>query len=135
MEDDFFIKTMYNNLFGGSNLGTANEYSGQYQSGGKPSIHDIFRGGKITGYEMMQTPVQMQDGTTQMQTEKVPMRGFLGTGTGNKGMNNRSLAGGINFFRPQQASVGRFTPLNIGNRNNAMMANMLRFNPNLKGLI
>tara|TARA_Y100001937_G_C7134840_1_gene339391 strand:+ start:1312 stop:1746 length:435 start_codon:yes stop_codon:yes gene_type:complete len=114
-------------------------YTGRFASGGQKSIHDIFRGGQITNYELK--PLLNSDGSPALDVdgkaiyENVPVRSMMSGDAGNKGMANRGLAGGINFYKPQQASVGRFTPLQMGNRNAPFLNNMLRFNPNLKGLI
>ena len=115
------------------------DYTGKFASGGQKSIHDIFRGGQIKSYELK--PLLNSDGSPALNTdgkaiyENVPVRSMMSGDSGKKGMANTKLAGGIDFFRPQQASVGRFTPLQMGNRNAPFLNNMLRFNTNLKGLI
>ena len=115
------------------------DYTGKFASGGQKSIHDIFRGGQIKSYDLK--PLLNPDGSPALNAdgkaiyENVPVRSMMSGDSGAKGKAYMNNAGQPSFYTPPTASVGRATPLQMGNRNAPFLNNMLRFNPNLKGLI
>ena len=56
-ELDIITDIVFNKVNNASDSSTIPNYTGQYASGGKFSIHDIFKGGKVTGYKPMEEPI------------------------------------------------------------------------------
>lgn len=118
------------NMAGDTLSSSVGNYTGAYASGGKPSIHDIFKGGKIGSYTPMQQPVINADGTTSMQVQNVPNRTLI-SGTNRPNTSTPR----INYNQGQGAGVGRYTPIQVGNRNSQFLEKLLKLNPNMKGLL
>ena len=126
---DAFVQMFMANMAGEAMKGSAGTYTG-YASGGKPSIHDVFKGGKITSYTPMNVPTTMPDGSIQNQVQNVPNRSLISGG--NKANTSTPR---INYNQGGGVGVGTYTPIQVPNRNNKFLENLLRFNPNLKGLL
>tara|TARA_B100000123_G_C25504390_1_gene329315 strand:- start:138 stop:530 length:393 start_codon:yes stop_codon:yes gene_type:complete len=127
-----FVNLFMSNLIGGNQVGQAGNYTGGYASGGKFSIHDIFKGGRITGTTPMEVPYTDEYGRTQYRVENVPQRGIFSEG---KARSPVPLNPAINFYKPTGAGVGRYTPMQPVNRNAQFLENLLKYNKNMKGLL
>ena len=131
-EIDYITDIVFNKMNNASDSSTIPNYTGQYASGGRFSIHDIFKGGKVTGYKPMEVPITDAYGKTTYQVQNVPQRGIFSEGQAKSPVSTNPA---INFYRPTSASVGRFTPMQPVNRNAKFLENLIRFNPNMKGLL
>ena len=109
-------------------------YTGIFASGGQKSVHDIFGGAKTIREDLR--PLMNADGTHQLDAdgkkifEYVPVKGVLAQSGG-----ARYTPPAMNFYNPRGAGVGRYTPIQVTNRNTNFLDGLLRLNPNMKGLL
>lgn len=123
-------------LLGGTaqDLYTVRPYSGKFESGGKFSVHDIFKGGATKGYDLK--PVMyggqpyMEDGKAVY--EQVPNKSIL---AGSGGVKSVPKPISYNSGATGARGVGSFSPINLNNRNANFLESILRFNKDMKGLV